>query len=72
MDINELEIESEDEGDGETVSQTIIISENASNLRACADTVILPCRHAEICYSCAVKLATTNDLKNCPFCRVGS
>ena len=78
MDRNELEIESENEGDGdgETVSQTKIISENASNLRACrvcleanGDTVILPCRHAQICYSCAEKSATTNDLRNCPICR---
>ena len=76
MDTNELELESEIEDDEETVLQPGSFNENALNPRAClvclianADTVILPCHYAQICYSCAKKLTTTNNSKHCPIWR---
>lgn len=41
MDANELETVSEDEGDGETVSETVNIDENAPNSRTYLQVSVL-------------------------------
>ena len=76
MDTNEFELESEIEDNEETVLQPGSFNENALNPRACRvcliandDIVILPCSQAQVSYSCAEKLTTTNNSKHCPICR---
>ena len=76
VDTNESQIETEGQSSEETSSQSICTDVAHSGLRSCrvclvtkADTIILPCRHAEICYSCTENLFTTNGFKQCPICR---
>ena len=72
---NDSEAETESHSDGEISSHSINTNENEANPRTCrvcllhnADTIILPCRHAQICYSCAERLAFTDGAKHCPIC----
>ena len=76
VDTNESEIETEGQSGEETNSQFICTDAAKAGPRSCrvclvtkADTIIFPCRHAQICYSCAENLVTTNGCKQCPICR---
>ena len=70
IEANELEVarETDDESTNEDT--------NISNARVCkiclgvnADTIILPCRHTQTCFSCTDKIITQDDQKHCPICR---
>ena len=70
VDTNESEVETEGQSGEETSSQSICTDAAQSgprSFRVClvtkADTIILPCRHAQICYSCTENLVTTNGFK---------
>ena len=76
VDTNESEVETEGQSGEETNSQFICTDAAEAGPRSCrvclvtkADTIIFPCRHAQICYSCAENLVTTNGCKQCPICR---
>ena len=73
---NESEVGAESQSDEEINSQSIRTNENEASPKSCrvcllmnADTIMLPCRHAQICYSCVGKLAITSGVKHCPICR---
>ena len=73
---NDSEVEAESQSDGEISSHSINANKNEADPKTCrvclvlnADTIILPCRHAQVCYSCADRIAITDGAKHCPICR---
>ena len=73
VEANELKVAIETD-DGSTINKNEDF--NISIPRVCkiclvmdADTIILPCRHTQTCYSCTDKIITQDGPKHCPICR---
>ena len=62
--------------DAEDLNESISGAESVVSNRVCLvclvrepDTLIIPCRHAQTCYSCTERIANSDELNTCPVCR---
>ena len=72
-DENEIDVISDDDAEDLPNNPNEEVIETIRICRVClikeADTVIIPCRHAQTCNSCTETIASTYELNKCPVCR---